>query len=138
MLETPVVMALYFLAFLAGWLVGWVQTREPLLRKVKELKSAPMERVLLLEQMFRQEKEKTQVLETVTIPQLVEDLKWARAKVQAQESDLDRMQKRLLVGPMDLPQEHSIRKQRDLLQERVLYLEQELAKAQDQMMWRLQ
>lgn len=138
MLETPVVMALYFLAFLAGWVVGWVQTREPLLRKIAHLQEAPMDRILRVEQQFRQEREKTQVLESVTIPQLLEDLKWARAKVESQAVDLERVNRKLVAGPMDLPQEHSVRKQRDLLQERVLYLEQELAKAQDQMMWRLQ
>ena len=97
-----------------------------------------MDRILRVEQQFRQEREKTQVLESVTIPQLLEDLKWARAKVESQAVDLERVNRKLVAGPMDLPQEHSVRKQRDLLQERVLYLEQELAKAQDQMMWRLQ
>ena len=53
-------MGLYLFAFLAGWVVGWVQTREPLLRKVKALESMlnsdsaqKMERILMLEEELR-------------------------------------------------------------------------------------
>lgn len=117
-------MFLYLLVFLSGWIVGWVQTREPLLRKVKHLKSIleldsaqKMERILYLEQ----------------------ELRWAQAKIQAQESDLSRMNQKLSGDP-ELPQHQNSywRFEGPKLKERVLYLEQELAKAQDQLMWRLQ
>jgi hypothetical protein len=81
--------SLYLL--LTGWVVGWLQTREPLIRKVKALESViqmdsaqKMERVLALESMFRLESEKVQELES--------DLKFAQAKVMALELDLERVQ----------------------------------------------
>jgi hypothetical protein len=117
---------LYLFALLSGWIVGWIQTREPLIRKVKALESGleldsvqKMERILMLE----------------------EELRWAKAKVQAQESDLDRMQKKLIRDSgMDLPQQNMSywRIEGPKLKQRVLDLEMELQKAQDQLMWKLQ
>ena len=67
--------------FVLGWLVGSIQTREPLIRKVKELQSAPMERVLMLEQRVRD---------------LESELQWKSARVLALESDLDRVNSKLM------------------------------------------
>ena len=118
-------MGMYLFAFLAGWVVGWVQTSEPLKRKIQYLQSAPMERVLQLEQLNRN---------------LAEELKWSRAKVQAQESDLDRMQKKLSTGPMDLPQQNLSywRFEGPKLQKRVLDLEMELETLRSQTLWKNQ
>lgn len=126
MLESPLELALYLFAFLAGWLVGWIQTREPLLKKIDFLQSAGMERVLLFEDLYRKEQEKVQ---------------WLEAKVQAQESDLERMNQKLLSsGGLELPQHRGLywKMEFEKSQRRVSDLEMELAKAQDQLMWRLQ
>lgn len=76
---------------LTGWVVGWLQTREPLIRKVKALESVieldsaqKMERVLALESRSRLESEKVQELEL--------ELKWKQAKILALELDLERAQ----------------------------------------------
>ena len=123
MLESVWEMLLYLFAFLAGWLVGWVQTREPLLRKVKALESVlnsdsaqKMERILMLE----------------------EELRWSKAKVQAQESDLDRLQKKLLVGPMEAPQWNMSywKFEGPKLQQRVLELESELESLRSKTLWK--
>jgi hypothetical protein len=126
MIETPLEMALYLAAFLAGWLVGWIQTREPLLQKVKVLESAlesdsvqKMERILSLE----------------------EQLRWEQAKVQARQSDLDRLNQKLMSsGGMELPQHRGTywKMEFEKSQRRVLDLEQQLSQAQDQLMWKLQ
>lgn len=91
MLETPFELALYLFALLVGWIVGWIQTREPLIRKVKALESVieldsaqKMERVLALESRSRSESEKVQELES--------ELKWKQAKILALELDLERVQ----------------------------------------------
>lgn len=125
MLENPLELALYLFAFLAGWLVGWIQTREPLLKKIDFLQSAGMERVLLFEDLYRKEQEKVQ---------------WLEAKVQAQESDLSRMNKKLSSSGMELPQHRGLywKAEFEKSQRRVSDLEMELARAQDQLMWRLQ
>ena len=123
MLETPLEMLLYLFAFLSGWIVGWIQTREPLLRKVKALESVlnldsvqKMERILMLE----------------------EELRWSKAKVQAQQSDLDRMQKKLLVGGMEAPQWNMSywKIEGPKLQQRVLELESELESLRSKTLWK--
>ena len=123
MLESVWEMLLYLFAFLSGWIVGWIQTREPLLRKVKALESVlnsdsaqKMERILMLE----------------------EELRWAKAKVQAQESDLDRMQKKLLVGGMEAPQWNMSywKFEGPKLQQRVLELESELESLRSKTLWK--
>ena len=118
-------MFLYLFAFLAGWIVGWVQVREPLLQKVKALQS-------LLESDSLQKMER--------ILKLEQDLRWAEAKTQAQESDLARMNQKLTTGGMELPQHRGTywRMEFEKSQKRVLDLEQQLSQAQDQLMWRLQ
>jgi hypothetical protein len=71
-------MWLMLFAFLSGWIVGWVQTREPLKQQVKALQSLlAQERVKGLE--------------------LAQELKWSKAKALAQESDLARLQQKLIV-----------------------------------------
>ena len=123
MLESVWEMLLYLFAFLSGWIVGWIQTREPLLRKVKALESVlnsdsaqKMERILMLE----------------------EELRWAKAKVQAQESDLDRMQKKLLVGGMEAPQWNMSywKIEGPKLQQKVLQLESELESLRSKTLWK--
>jgi hypothetical protein len=109
---------------LTGWIVGWIQTREPLIRKVKALESGleldsvrKMERVLMLE----------------------EELRWAKAKVQAQESDLDRMQKKLVWSSgMDLPQQNMSywRVEGPKLKQKVLDLEMELESLRSKTLWK--
>lgn len=124
MLETPFELALYLFALLAGWIVGWIQTREPLIRKVKALESGleldsvqKMERILMLE----------------------EELRWSKAKVQAQESDLDRMQKKLVRDSgMDLPQQNMSywRVEGPKLKQKVLDLEMELESLRSKTLWK--
>jgi hypothetical protein len=104
------------LSFLSGWIVGWIQTREPLLAKLR-------------------------VLEKVTVPKLVEDLKWSRAKVQAQESDLKRMNQKLEKDSwsgMDLPQQNMSywRVEGPKLKQRVLDLEMELESLRSKTVWK--
>ena len=124
MLDSLLETALYLGSFLGGWVVGWAQTREPLIRKVKYLESVlekdsaqKMERILMLEQ----------------------ELRWAEAKVQARQSDLDRLNQKLS-GGLELPQHRGMywKMEFEKSQKRVLELEMELSKAQDQLMWRLQ
>jgi hypothetical protein len=124
-----------------GIVLGTVWTSAPLKRKIAELQSNPMERVLMLEQLLRQEMEKTRALETVTVPQLVEDLKWSRAKVQAQESDLKRMNQKLEKDSwsgMDLPQQNMSywRVEGPKLKQRVLDLEMELESLRSKTVWK--
>jgi hypothetical protein len=123
MLESVWEMLLYLFAFLSGWIVGWIQTREPLLRKVKALESVlnldsvqKMERILMLE----------------------EELRWSKAKVQAQQSDLDRMQKKLLVGGMEAPQWNMSywKIEGPKLQQKVLQLESELESLRSKTLWK--
>ncbi len=114
------------LSFLAGWVVGWVQTREPLLRKVKALESVleldsvqKMERVLMLE----------------------EELRWAQAKVKAQESDLARMNQKLTQSHpsgMAAPQWNMSywKFEGPKLQARVLELESELESLRSKTLWK--
>ena len=80
---------------------------------------------------------KLRVLEKVTVPKLVEDLKWARAKAQAQESDLARMNQKL-VGGMDLPQQNMSywRVEGPKLKQRVLDLEMELESLRSKTVWK--
>lgn len=66
MIQTPLEMALVLLVFLMGWVVGWAQTREPLVRKVKNLESVlerdsaqRMDRILALEQELRETQRKS-------------------------------------------------------------------------------
>ena len=123
MLETPLEMGLYLFAFLAGWLVGWVQTREPLIRKVKALESVlgsdsaqKMERILMLEQ----------------------ELRWSRAKIQAQESDLARMNSKLSSSGMDLPQHRGTywKMEWEKSQKKVSDLEMELESLRSKTLWK--
>ena len=93
-MEYPWVL-LSLLGFLLGMVVGWVQTSAPLkekvraLQKVIEMDSAQkMERVLRLESFLRLEKKKVQELEL--------ELKWKQARVLALESDLERVQSKLM------------------------------------------
>lgn len=125
MVENPLELVLYLFAFLLGWVVAWAQVRAPLLRKIEVLQSFGMERALLFEDLYRKEQEQ---------------VRWLEAKIQAQESDLERMNQKLMVGGMELPQHRGTywKKEFEKSQERVLYLEQQLAQAQDQLMWRLQ
>ena len=122
MLESVWEMLLYLFAFLAGWLVGWVQTREPLLRKVKALESVlnsdsaqKMERILMLE----------------------EELRWAKAKIQAQESDLARVNSKLS-GGMELPQHRGTywKMEWEKSQKKVLDLELELESLRSKTLWK--
>lgn len=76
--------------FLMGWVVGWIQTREPLIRKVKELESVleldsaqKMERLLALESELRLKSQKVSELES--------ELQWKQAKILALELDLERV-----------------------------------------------
>lgn len=61
------------------------------------------------------------------ILRLEQELRWAEAKVQSRQSDLDRLNQKLAGKP-----------ELEKSQKRSLELESELAKAQDQLMWRLQ
>ena len=126
MLESVWEMLLYLFAFLSGWIVGWIQTREPLLRKVKALESVleldsvqKMERVLMLE----------------------EELRWAQAKVKAQESDLARMNQKLTQSHpsgMEAPQWNMSywKFEGPKLQARVLELEMELESLRSKTLWK--
>jgi hypothetical protein len=113
MLESVWEMLLYLFAFLSGWIVGWIQTREPLLNLDSVQK---MERILMLE----------------------EELRWSKAKVQAQQSDLDRMQKKLLVGGMEAPQWNMSywKIEGPKLQQKVLQLESELESLRSKTLWK--
>jgi len=123
MLDSLWEMLLYFGSFLAGWVVGWVQTREPLLRKVKALESVlgsdsaqKMERILRLEQ----------------------DLRWSEAKIQAQESDLARMNSKLSGSGMELPQHRGTywKSEWEKSQARVLELESALESLRSKTLWK--
>jgi hypothetical protein len=127
MLETPLEMLLYLFAFLSGWIVGWIQTKEPLIRKVKALESMlgsdsaqKMERILMLEQ----------------------ELRWSQAKIQAQESDLERMNRKLTNSGWDsglqAPQWNMSywRIEGPKLKQRVLDLESELESIRSKTMWK--
>ena len=114
---------LWVLPFLMGWVVGWIQGTEPLKRKVKDLESAlsldsvqKMERILVLEQ----------------------ELRWSQAKVQAQESDLARMNQKLTVGGMDLPQARGTywKMEMEKAQKKVLELELELESLRSKTLWK--
>jgi hypothetical protein len=81
-------MLLSVLGFLLGMVVGWVQGSTPLKKKVKvlqrvlEMNSAQkMERILQWEQRNRK---------------LTEELKWAKARILALESDLERVNSKLM------------------------------------------
>ena len=113
-----------------GLILGTLWTSAPLKRQIEFLQSAGMERTLLFEDLYRKEQEK---------------VKWLQAKVKAQESDLDRMNQKLIAqdshpSGIEAPQWNNSywKFEGPKLKDRVLYLEQELAKAQDQLMWRLQ
>ena len=108
---------------LTGWIVGWIQTREPLIRKVKALESGleldsvqKMERILMLE----------------------EELRWSKAKVQAQESDLIRMNQKLMKSGSELPQHQNSywKFEGPKLQKRVQDLEMELEYLRSKTLWR--
>jgi hypothetical protein len=123
MLESQVEMLLYLGSFLSGWIVGWVQTREPLLRKVKALELVldsdslqKMERVLMLEQ----------------------ELRWAQAKTQALESDLARVNQKLSGSGLELPQARGTywKMEMEKAQKRVLELEQQLDSLQSKTLWK--
>jgi hypothetical protein len=114
---------LWVLPFLMGWVVGWIQGTEPLKRKVKDLESVlsldsvqKMERILVLEQ----------------------ELRWSQAKVQAQESDLARMNQKLTVGGMDLPQARGTywKMEMEKAQKKVLELELELESLRSKTLWK--
>lgn len=120
---SQVEMLLYLFAFLMGWIVGWVQTREPLLRKVKVLQSVlqsdsaqKMERLLMLEQ----------------------ELRFAKAKIQAQESDLARMNSKLSGSGMELPQHRGTywKMEWEKSQARVLELESALESLRSKTLWK--
>ena len=101
---------------LVKYLIRPLKVRIAHLESILELDSAQkMERVLMLEQ----------------------ELRWSRAKIQAQESDLERMNQKLTSGGMDLPQHRGTywKSEWEKSQARVLYLEQELEKAQSQLVW---
>ena len=124
MLESVWEMLLYLFAFLSGWIVGWIQTREPLLRKVKALESVlnldsvqKMERILMLE----------------------EELRWSKAKIQAQESDLERMNQKLVQSSgMEAPQWNLSywRIEGPKLKQKVLDLEMELESLRSKTLWK--
>ena len=70
---------------------------------------------------------------------LEEELRWAKAKVQAQESDLDRMQKKLVWSSgMDLPQQNMSywRVEGPKLKQKVLDLEMELESLRSKTLWK--
>ena len=73
---------------LTGLVLGWVWSSAPLKSQIEFLQSAGMERVLLFEDLYRKEQEKVQVLES--------DLKFAKARTLALESDLERIQSKYL------------------------------------------
>jgi hypothetical protein len=114
---------LWVLPFLMGWVVGWIQGTEPLKQKVKGLESVlssdsvqKMERILVLEK----------------------ELRWSKAKVQAQESDLDRMNQKLMVGGMDLPQHRGTywKMETEKAQKKILELESELESLRSKTLWK--
>jgi hypothetical protein len=83
-----------------------------------------MERVLLFEDLYRKEQEKVQ---------------WLQAKVKAQESDLDRMNQKLVQGSgMEAPQWNMSywKFEGPKLQKRVLELEQELESLRSKTLWK--
>lgn len=120
---TQVEMGLYLFAFLAGWVVGWVQTREPLLRKVKSLES-----VLNLDSVQKMER----------ILRLEQELRWSEAKIQAQESDLARMNSKLSGSGMELPQHRGTywKSEWEKSQARVLQLEMDLESVRSKTLWK--
>ena len=69
---------------------------------------------------------------------LEEELRWSKAKVQAQQSDLDRMQKKLLVGGMEAPQWNMSywKIEGPKLQQKVLQLESELESLRSKTLWK--
>ena len=106
------------LSFLAGWIVAWIQTKEPLLLKIR-------------------------VLEKVK-SQLESDLKWAQAKIGTQKLDLDRWEKKnwewskkSIEQLQEWPRANSYWTfEGPKLQQRVLDLEMELEKLRSQTLWR--
>ena len=114
---------LWVFPFLMGWVVGWVQGTEPLKRKVKGLES-----VLSLDSVQKMER----------ILELESELRWSQAKVQAQESDLARMNQKLTVGGMDLPQARGTywKMEMEKAQKKVLELESELESLRSKTLWK--
>jgi hypothetical protein len=85
-----------------------------------------MERVLLFEDLYRKEQEKVQ---------------WLQAKVQAQESDLERMNQKLVQSHpsgLEAPQWNMSywRIEGPKLKERVQYLESELESLRSKTLWK--
>jgi hypothetical protein len=125
---------------MTGIVLGWIWGTAPLKQKVRVLETMKslyseksMERVLRTENYFRLEQEKVQKLQ--------EELKWAKAKVKAQELDLDRMNQKLmknLASGMDLPQQNMSywRIEGPKLKQKVLDLEMELENLRSKTLWK--
>jgi len=118
------------LGFLMGWAVGWIQGS-----------AIPKARVEQLEMDLALVKAHLEQTET--------ELVWARAKVHSLELDLARWSEKNSEWAKEMVEQLKSRTETEKVQEsmsesgpklqkRVLYLEQELAQAQDQLMWRLQ
>ncbi len=111
------------LSFLSGWVVGWIQTKEPLTEQVKVLQS-----------MLSLAREKNL--------ELAEKIRWLQAKVKAQESDLKRMNQKLershLGSGMEAPQWNMSywRFEGPKLQARILELESELESLRSKTLWK--
>ncbi len=111
------------LSFLSGWVVGWIQTKEPLTEQVKVLQS-----------MLSLAREKNL--------ELAEKIRWLQAKVKAQESDLKRMNQKLershLGSGMEAPQWNLSywRIEGPKLKQKVLDLEMELEQLRSKTLWK--
>lgn len=86
---------LMLVPFVMGWAVGWIQSKYPLLEKVKELESVlekdsaqKMERILALESQLRSQSQKALELES--------EMKWKQSRILALELDLERAQSKLM------------------------------------------
>ena len=109
--------------FLMAWVVGWIQGTEPWKRRVKELQTLlesdsaqKMERVLAMEERYR----------------------WAQAKVQALESDLERVNLKLSGSGMELPQHRGTywKMETEKAQKKILELESELESLRSKTVWK--
>ena len=106
-----------------GLVLGWVWASAPLKRKIEYLQSAPMERILKIEEWNRS---------------LVEENQWAQAKVQALESDLARMNQKLSGSGLELPQHRGMywKMEFEKSQARVLELEFQLESLRSKTLWK--